>query len=107
MVVILNRAELTSLQREHDGNIRTDYSGRGMWGIECLGYTGPEAVLFAFDLANLIAERDVVEPDIDDVRQALVDLGDPKSDDIGTGTVWYWPTVQTEVQLADVGGEET
>ena len=103
---MLTSAEFSDLADEHD-EIRSDYSGRGMWGDECIAYTGPEPMLFAFDMARVIAGQQPGsdETSVEDVRQVLVDLDGPVTDQLGRGTVWYWPQVTVEVDLALIQGE--
>lgn len=95
MKLTLTTDEWNDLESEHGEHMRADYSGRGMWGEECLGYTGPEPMLFALDLACVLAERDGDGQDMDTVRQVLVDtVGHPVTDSMGLGTiVHYWPNI--------------
>jgi|TARA_B110000263_G_scaffold151031_1_gene131084 hypothetical protein len=61
-----------------DGEIVTDYSGRGMFGDECVGIIlKDEGDMFRF--AGLI-DNDLVEL-----------LGSPKWDNMGLREIAYWP----------------
>ena len=63
-----------------DGEIRTDYSGRGMYGDECVGIIlKDEGDLFRF--AGLL-DDDFVEL-----------LGSPEWDSMGLREIAYWPKV--------------
>ena len=63
-----------------DGEIRTDYSGRGMFGDECVGVVlKDEGDLFTF--ARLL----------DDELAEL--LGSPRWDNMGLREIAYWPKV--------------
>jgi len=79
-----------------EDDIRTDYSGRGMWGDECLAYTGDDVFSFAARLAVLIDTGDVDGCDADgiDVLAAIDALPRPRIDDMGTGIVYYWPSIR-------------
>jgi hypothetical protein len=80
----------------HDG-LRADYSGRGMYGDKCLGYTGDEPLLFMHDLARLLAERDSDRQIYaDDIRYELERIGHFNSDSMGFGTIFYLPAVEVE-----------
>lgn len=83
------------------GDIRTDYSGRSMYGRTCLGYTGSDIVLFTFRLAveTVRAEMDADdedEPSLWDVEEKLHEFGEPRSDAMGRGAIFYWPGVTVE-----------
>lgn len=76
-------------------DIHLDYSGRGMNGRTCLGYSGPAPALFVHDLAvALAADRDSVRPDAVsawDVRELVEGLSlSERSDALGRGQVTYW-----------------
>ena len=61
-----------------DGEIVTDYSGRGMYGDECVGIIlTNESALFTF--ARLL----------DDELAEL--LGNPRWDSVGLREIAYWP----------------
>lgn len=86
-----------------DDNLRTDYSGRGMYGAECVGWVGEDPIRFAFELAVIIARAFVEqEPDLDDIRDALDKIGSPASDSMGRSTIWYWPAVRVTNDRAAV-----
>jgi len=67
-------------------DIRWDYSGRGMYGRECVGLTCSESEMFGF-----IGEvaRATEDDDWDWVK-------DVRSDSMGLDTIWYWPNVSVE-----------
>ncbi|ASU00786.2 hypothetical protein NTR1_19 [Nocardia phage NTR1] len=80
-------------------DIRTDYSGRSMYGRTCLGYTGSDVVLFTFRLAVLLAREEMEDgddPDLYTVEEKLHDLGEPRADSMGRGAIFYWPGVTVE-----------
>jgi hypothetical protein len=85
-----------------DGNdIRTGYSGRGMFGDRCLGFVGHDCTRFAFELAvvrarGVLGFDDDEDPSVDAVRAALDDIGEPVTDSMGTQAVFYWPNITVE-----------
>lgn len=91
---------IEALAYNHDEeDIRTDYSGRSMYGRTCLGYTGGDPVMFTFNLAvemvraDLEAEESEDEPEVYAVQEKLADLGEPRTDSMGRGAIFYWPGV--------------
>ena len=67
---------------EMDDVLRTDYSGRGMYGDKCFGLVCSEGELLRFIVH--LAQRGEDVNWIDSVR----------SDSMGRSTIWYWPQVQ-------------
>lgn len=66
-----------------DRDLRTNYSGRGMYGRECVGIVG-----FVEDLVSFVIEMSDLSPD------AFAWLPSVKSDNMGKRTIFYWPNVQ-------------
>lgn len=96
--ITLTRAEFEVLSDIHD-DVRAHYSGRGMYGDTCLGYVGSEPHLFIFDLARLLAERDLDGPIYaDDVRREIESLSFPGTDGMGYDTIYYWRSIEVEVE---------
>ena len=90
---------LNTLAEYHDEeDIRADYSGRSMYGRTCLGYTGESVALFTFHLALSIMRADRAEneddPDLFEMEEMMILLGDPRSDSMGRSVIHYWPNVQ-------------
>lgn len=80
-------------------DVRTDYSGRGMFGKECLAVVTDES---AWTLRGEIQEildgldpTDATNDDLQDGLEALLDR-EPRQDSMGLSTVYYWPNVQVE-----------
>jgi hypothetical protein len=67
--------------------IRENYSGRGMYGTECVGVTGSTAELVAFvvTLTTILNDNGDDADWVTNVRQ----------DSMGLQTIWYWPGVTT------------
>lgn len=73
----------TDVEDEDYNPLRFDYSGRGMYGERCLGFTGSVGDLFQF--AVRLAELD---------QDLATDLGDAgmRSDSMGRSEIFYWPS---------------
>lgn len=95
--------ELTYLYDEEE--LYPRYSGRGMYGDTCLGYVGSEPHLFVFDLAKILAERDIEEPDADDIRSEMSRLGSGSTDSMGYDTIYYFRSIQVDVPEEDEDDE--
>lgn len=96
--ITISRASLEALPEYDEEDVRTDYSGRSMYGGTCLGYTGSDIVLFTFHLAvELVradmSEDDEEEPDLYAVEEKLGEIGNGRSDSMGRGVIFYWPHV--------------
>ncbi len=72
-------------------DVRTDYSGRCMYGHQCLGVTVPSSGA-AFELGQLLHEYD--------------SMGRTLSDSMGLDVIVYWPQVNTENYNKTEEGEE-
>lgn len=75
---------LEELYGEFDYSIRS-YSGRGMYGKSCLAIVGNRINLL--ELGFLIRDNDYDE-NID-----TGELSKYQTDDMGLGTVYYWPKI--------------
>lgn len=103
MATTLTRDEYRELTYSHD-DVRSGYSGRGMYGDTCLAYVGSEPHLFLFDLAKLLLERDsgksanvaYPDPTADEVRDKMERLGLGSQDSMGYDTVYYWQSITVE-----------
>lgn len=85
-----------------DATIRTDYSGRGMYGAQCVGVVTSrlgDALVFAWAVAITLAEQDLIDDvyfDSEDVFSAVA--RDIEQDSMGRSAIYYWPmlTLTTE-----------
>lgn len=77
------------------------YSGRGMYGKECLAITGDDIDMFRFGL--LLGSTTMNEADVDDL---IHEADNMKQDSMGLGTVYYWPRVPYVQGENDEEGEE-
>lgn len=81
---------------EPDAQWRHDYSGRGMFGARCLGLVLPRGVApaaFMFRFGQALGSLDEGAPLSDDLKQALLNA---HMDNMGRGSVIYWPQVRTD-----------
>lgn len=73
-----------------DGDVHTDYSGRGMMGDECFGISTSQT---GWDLSRSVQEElDHAEPGTDEY--AVFDYlseHNPRTDSLGMQTIYYWP----------------
>lgn len=105
MALILDSDAVAALRERHE-DVILRYSGRGMFGDQCLGYVGGDLLTFAFDLAMLtggIDESEELSPG--DMREELDNLGTPLADGYGMGTIWYWTRVSVAEDVAEEEGE--
>jgi hypothetical protein len=79
-----------------------DYSGRGMYGRRCIGISHKDTAaemmtrLAAYLLENL--NDDVIE----NAAAILRRLKDARQDNLGLGTITYWP----DIEAADAASEK-
>lgn len=90
----LTAEQLTELQQalynvdlELSEHFRPDYSGRAMYGKECVGFTGNSGDLVKF-VAGLTDKFGLDE--------VMDNWASPRSDNMGYDTIWYWPDIQLD-----------
>jgi hypothetical protein len=76
---------LEELAQEVSGDVRTDYSGRGMYGKTCVGIVVDDVDLL--ELGAAIAET--IEDE--ELRKALI--SGSRTDSMGYSTIVYWSRV--------------
>lgn len=74
-------------------DVRTDYSGRGMYGAECVGFVIKNQVMHIFALANVIADVTIVDGNQTEYDQVVAAT---EQDDMGLDTIIYFPGVTYE-----------
>lgn len=74
--------------------VRTDYSGRGMYGRTCLGYTGGDPTVFIANVALIMLGTDSDDPW--ELVQQLAEIGEPETDSMGLGRIAYWRSITVE-----------
>lgn len=79
-----------SVDIDIEAEVWVDYSGRGMYGQTCLGYTGGSLVTFVAALALQIATSDASAWDL---IETIGEIGDGQQDSMGTGRIVYWPHI--------------
>lgn len=85
-----------------DVEVLTNYSGRGMYGAECLAIVVRNAATDAQSLGDILnaiyfmgLEMDIDEDDTDAITAILRSA---QTDSLGTNTVIYFPAAQTKDQ---------
>jgi hypothetical protein len=78
---------LRDLADNYELKFQDDYSGRGMYGKECIGVVGTWSDMYQFLLA--LGEDE-------DIRDLFALEGAPRSDNMGLDTVWYWPGLSAD-----------
>lgn len=79
--MIDNTETLDTLQdicEENDWDLRTDYSGRGMYGTRCVGIVGPNPL----EIVEAVASQ--------------TDLRGAQQDSMGRDAIVYWPGLSAE-----------
>ena len=71
-----------------EDQIRVSYSGRAMYGKECLGL-----VCTLGDLLNFVTRLGYVVDADDEVYDWITSV---REDNMGLGTIYYWPRVQVQ-----------
>lgn len=75
-----------------DIDIRTDYSGRAMYGKTCLGIvTDMSGWGLAAEVRNALEYTSWAEEE--DFLDYIL-THEPRTDSMGRGTIYYWPGVQ-------------
>lgn len=103
--ILMTKDQFSDLQdalNDNDEYLRPDYSGRGMYGATCLGYTTDDGpAKFQISLAKLLGPQllhydEGEELDIDDLEEAMDALGSPSSDSMGRRSIYYYRSIQVE-----------
>lgn len=90
----MEKISLREMLEDVGADVRS-YSGRGMFGKQCIGITGDisemkDTLKCVLDrLFDLVADDDSV--DIDDIKETAHKLLDRQQDSMGLDYVWYWP----------------
>lgn len=71
-----------------DARFRNNYSGRGMYGAECVAVTTKDAGYAAIGLLTAYIAEYGNDDTLEEWKSVLKYT---RSDDMGTGTVIYWP----------------
>lgn len=74
------------------GTVRRTYSGRYMYGAECLGIVGRGPNVYTRFVMAL--QMHVVENRVDDLKELAEIVDRVRWDDMGTGMIHYWPEIQ-------------
>jgi hypothetical protein len=80
--------EIIEMAELDESAVRENYSGRGMYGAECLGIAAEsddETLLFALAVGQVLG-----------FDRAFTVLRDSRSDSMGRGTITYFPRIKIE-----------
>ena len=80
---------------EYDYSFRDSYSGRGMYGRNCVGVVGSSVLETIGDLLEYLNEN--YEFDMSDLIEML--LKGANTDSMGLGTIIYWQQLQMTDEL--------
>ena len=90
----MNIAELIeSCAADEDIEFRNDYSGRCMYGKQCVGVVTDNLSKFLGFFAHLIREFD---GDEEGTPRDANKINGVKEDSMGRQTIYYWPEIQPE-----------
>jgi hypothetical protein len=77
--------DISAAMENEYGRPTVSYSGRGMMGDRCIGVSfDRDSSGGIWSLATALAEIDI------DLAR---DMGEPRQDSMGLGTIYYWPRV--------------
>ncbi len=76
-------------------DVRYDYSGRGMFGAECVAIITDEG---GFSIATSLQELQETYEDDEEISEMLDCMlnREPRTDSMGLSTVYYWPSIEVE-----------
>lgn len=82
-------------------SVLPDYSGRSMYGIECLGVSGSKSECMQVIKACIVELHNEAQDEANDdtdygFDMAIELLFDYYTDSMGTGVVLYWPSMQDD-----------
>lgn len=91
MPYTLTTEELDALQDACDDegiDLRTEYSGRAMYGATCIG-------IVADGIGSILRVIGILREDSRafDLYEAL-SVGNPRTDSMGMQTIFYWPSIR-------------
>ena len=94
----LNEHQARALQDacdDEDLRFRRDYSGRGMYGKECIGITADDLGSVLRVMETLHDAYSYEDEAVGAMYRALVD-NSPRSDNMGLSTIFYWPSISVD-----------
>ena len=74
---------LEEIGQEVEGSVRTDYSGRGMYGDSCVGIVASDLLELGAAISRLVEDEEL--------RDELI--SNSRTDSMGYDTIAYWPRV--------------
>ncbi len=83
MEFTISNVLLKELAQEVEGNARADYSGRGMYGDNCVGIVVSDLLELGAALSRIVEDEEL--------RDELI--SNSRTDSMGYDTIVYWPRV--------------
>jgi hypothetical protein len=94
MTMEISRQTVEVLESRFE-DVRTDYSGRGMYGSECFGIVSDgSGWTLAQSLSEMLADaREAEYYDLEADLETLLER-EPTTDSMAFDTIFYWPNVR-------------
>jgi hypothetical protein len=73
-----------------------DYSGRGMYGRKCIGISHKDTTAEVITRLAAYLLESVNDDAIENAAAILRSLKDARQDNLGLGTITYWPNIEAE-----------
>jgi hypothetical protein len=106
----INKYDLEALQDfMYNCGVRADYSGRGMYGAECIGFVTDKPLRIGYAIAAVFGVDDgTIDCEVDEDRcqvgEKLMDAA--TTDSMGYDTIVYFPGFTVEGADAETRDEE-
>lgn len=79
------------------------YSGRAMYGRQCVGVTTDDPFALIGDMLQALLDRGETDGELEMIRTLLKDT---RTDSMGRSSIVYWPEVEWSSHAADPADEE-
>lgn len=98
----INASMVCELIREA-GHEPRSYSGRVMYGRQCVGVTTDDPFALIGDMLQAVMDRGEADGELEMIRTLLKDT---RTDSMGRSSIVYWPEVEWSSDAADNDEEE-
>ncbi len=97
----MNTQRIIELLENADLEVRTDYSGRGMYGKTCVGVvlnnnSGSIAGFVASLMTQVVLDATILDEACNDVAALEEMFANTKEDSMGLSTILYFPQLRTD-----------
>lgn len=95
-MIEIDKDALVTACEDEDVTVHIKYSGRGMYGKQCIAVSGTGADLMRFALRVLPAIEAVTTDEASSTTWSLLDSewGNMNWDNFGSDMIFYWPEVR-------------